>query len=501
MLKHLLLLYCLLLINPHRLIAQQEENAQAVDQGTRYLDFRIHSLDKYNHRLQQQQQRLLKKLKKKEKHLSNKLKRTDSLGYTRLQQQRLSYDSIGELAHADSTTIARTHSWRKNRTIDSLKGIASFVQSKATQTGGTLPVNSSLPDYNTALANEQAKLNYHEYINRLITEHTNSLKQITSHSNIAGMTGIEKQVFYGKARMNVYKQIEEDPTVIEDKALEYLEGTPGFDHSMDQATMGGPGSLQSLAASGKTLTSADLQRMGYQTKNMLQNSLQQKFGKNLTGVTQQMSSQISQWQDKTKGISQDLQEAKQTKSSLKQLRHINKPAFKINRERGLPFWRRIEKQYNWQTTQATPEGNPATLEGSAMAGFKQSPKLTYGIGIAASMGLGQSWSNIHLSLQGLGFRSYISWQWQYGIGFYGGYERMYKQAVFTNNSSTQPATTDLTATPHNTHDYSESVLIGLTKKYNLNTKYNGQIQLLYDVWWQQKGLRSPVVLRFATLSK
>jgi hypothetical protein len=112
--------------------------------------------------------------------------------------------------------------------------------------------------------------------------------------------------------------------------------------------------------------------------------------------------------------------------------------------------------------------------------------------------LGQNWSSIHFSVQGIGLRTYMSWLWQYGIGVYGGYERMYKQAVFTNSTG---ASTDITPTIHNTNTYAESLLAGLTKTYRMNDKWNGQLQVLYDIWWQQEGLRSPVFLRFATVKK
>lgn len=166
--------------------------------------------------------------------------------------------------------------------------------------------------------------------------------------------------------------------------------------------------------------------------------------------------------------------------------------------RGLPFWKRIEKQYNFQTARATVDGQPAILQLSAMAGYKQSPKLSYGLGLVEATGLGQNWTNLHLSFQGIGLRSYAAWQWEYGIGAYAGYERLYKQAAFGSAANTDQA---LTPSPHSTASYSECVLIGLTKSYHINDKWNGQVQLLYDIWWQQKGMQSPIMIRFSTISK
>jgi hypothetical protein len=479
-LTRLLIGLCLVLTSFHA-AAQQEEAAQVYTQGNRYVSLKIKSLDKLNSRLEHQQQRLLKKLKRRENRLLAKLKDKDSLAYARLSHQSLTYDSISKLTDPDSAALAKTAA-RRNPAIDSLKAINSFLQNKG---------STALPSTDPQLTRLQSQLNYRNYINDLIAQRTNNIKSLAANSNIPVLTGIEKQVYYAKQKMSVFKQMEDDPSMAEDKAMEYLQGTEGFDKYMDKATAG-PNSMQNL---GPDATGADLQKMGLQTKQQVQSALQQRFGSNLGGLSQKMGDQIKAFQDKT----QDLNNAKQTLQSLKQIKDLHKPSFKINKMRGLPFWKRIEKQYNFQTTRATVDGQPAILQVSAMAGYRQSPKLTYGLGLVEATGLGQSWTNLHLSFQGLGLRSYFTWLWQYGIGAYAGYERLYKQAAFSN-SSTAPDQT-LTPSPHSTASYSESVLIGLTKTYHINSKWNGQVQLLYDIWWQQKGLQSPILLRFSTISK
>jgi hypothetical protein len=369
--------------------------------------------------------------------------------------------------------------------VDSLKGVQSFLQSKS-------PYNDDLSGgYSSKLGNVNKELNYRSYINDLINKRAKNLKHIgslTKSGNISAFTSIEKQVFYGKAKMKAYKDMAEEPSKAEDKVLEYLEGVPGFDKQMDKASMGEGISMQSLSADA---TSADLEKMGFQTKRQMQSSLSQKLGGNLSGATAQMSKGLKTFQSKVADI-------KNTRQGVRNLRNINKPSFKVNPMRGTPFWKRIEKQYNWQTVRPTLDGTPAMLEVAAMAGFKHTPRLSYGLGIATSIGLGQSWSAIRFTWEGLGLRSYAAWQWQYGIGAYAGYERTYKQATFTGNNE---KSLDLSLTTHSNDKWSESVLIGLTKKYNINTKWNGAIQVLYDIWWQQKGLRSPIVLRFTTQTK
>jgi len=463
----------------------QEENVMVVKEGTRYIDIKVKALDKYDSRLKHQQEHLLNKLKRKEKHFADKLKNTDSVAYAAYQKDAtISFDSISKLSKDDTGANAKKIAKRKNSAVDSLKRIASFVQNKS----GLSTSGSETPNTGADLNQMQGKLNYKAYINDLITKRTADLKNLaTTNSNIPGFTGIEKQVFYAKAKMKVFKEMEDDPTIAEDKAMEYLQGTAGFDKSMNS---GGSTAGQSL---GNDASDAEMAKMGYQTKGLVQSSMSKTFGENLGGVAKQLNSGLNNYKN-------GLNDASQSKQSLSQLKGIDKPSFKVNPMRELPFWKRVEKQYNFQTTRATEGGTqPAMLNISAMAGFKQTLKLTYGLGLVTAFGLGQSWTNLHFSFQGIGLRSFVTWQWQYGIGFYTGYERMYKQVVFTDNN--QSSTSDAIPSPHNTTDYTESVLIGLTKSYKLNSKYNGQLQILYDVWWQQKGLSSPMVLRFATITK
>ena len=459
--------------------------------GTRYVDFKIKKLYKFNSRIEHQQDKLLKKLKKKEKHFEHKIKNTDSLAYARFKKQPLSYDSISKVSKTDTGTNAAKFSKKKNGTIDSLKGVESFVQNKS-------GLASNAPDAQgktTELNSMQGKLNFRNYITQLITERTNNLKNLQgSEGNVPGLKGIQKQVFYGKAKMKAFKAMEEDPSKVEDKAMEYLQGTDGFDKSMKNATQGGGESMQSVAASGGD--ASQLEKMGYQTRQQVQGNLMQKFGGNLGNVSKQISSQVTQFQQMQK----ELSSAKETKQSLTKVTNTEKPAFKVNPMRGLPFRKRIEKQYSWQTPRPSADGTqPAIVTPSVMFGFKHTPKLMYGLGAASSFGLGQSWQNVHLSFQGIGLRSFTTWKWQYGIGAYAGYERMYKQFVFTNNA--QNTATDVPNNPHSTSDYNESLLVGLTKSYKMNSKYNGAIQVLYDIWWEQKGLKNPIVLRFATMTK
>jgi hypothetical protein len=462
------------------------EEAQVIQYGRKYLDLNIHALDKYTCRIERQQKLLLHKLKKKEQRFARQLKQKDSAAYVRYKANPLSYDSISHLLHPDSATFVTKTARKTNKVVDSLKVIQSFLQNKAAKAGID---NSSLGKYGGELGALQQKLDYNEYINGLISQHTNSLKGLGTKANIPALSGIEQQLFYGKSRIAAWKQVAEEPSKLEEKALEYLQGTQGLGQALSKATTD-PNGMQA------GMSTDDLERMGFQTKSSVNKALQQKLGTNMGQVQQQMGAQVSEWQDKTQGALSEIKQVKQElKQTTQQVKHIQKPSFKINPMRGKPFWQRVEKGYNFQTTRAANDGKPAMLQLAGTAGFKWSPKLTTGAGVAAGFGLGKDWSHIHFSFEGVGLRTYAEWKWIYGIGIYGGYERTYKQFAFIKNKeNTEPA---LMPSTHNTATWNESALLGLTKSYKINSKWNGAVQVLYDAWWREKGLRGPIILRFS----
>ena len=220
----ILLIFFMLCIFPRCAHAQEEKDA-VVKQGRRYVSLKIKALDKYNSRIERQQDLLIKKLKRKEQRLSNHLKTTDSVAYAKYKQQSTpSFDSISKLSKADTGHTAANFSKRKNVFVDSLQRVTSFVQGNsglsANVSGAT-----GVPGQGAEMNQLQGQLNYRAYITQLITQRTNSLNNVSSTSNIPGLSGIQQQVYYAKAKMKVFTDMEEDPSKAEDQAMEYLQGT------------------------------------------------------------------------------------------------------------------------------------------------------------------------------------------------------------------------------------------------------------------------------------
>lgn len=465
----------------------QEEGAMVYMKGKKYLDVNIRAREKLNKKVAKQQEKLLKKLKKKEEKYSAKLKRKDSVSYVRYQQQPLTYDSIARLNRKDSAGTLNKYAKRGRSGIDSLKGVNKFLQDKAHLQGTH---QNELQAYDNKLNQLKVKEDKQAAINQLIQQRTANLKNVSKGSKIkaGGLTDIQKQVFYAKGKMGAFEQMSNEPSKTEEKALEFLQGQDRF-----ESYLKGNNGMAGLASKSPT----ELDQMGIQSKKQVENQLKERFGGNLSGIGQNMGSQIKDFDKHTKGITDaknKIKQTKQTKQALRKPGHIQKPEFKTNPMRCLPLSKRLEKQFNYQTTRPMVDGTPSILQVSAMAGFRHTPSLSYGLGLTTGIGLGQNWSTIKFSFEGIGFRTYFEWKWQYGFGAYAGYERMYKSAAFTGSEKAKAPIVN----KRNTATYNESLMLGLTKTYRINEDWNGGIQLLYDLWWREKSLRSPIQIRFVT---
>lgn len=476
--------YIVLLFLPLSVFAQEEQ--PPIYYSKKYLDLNIHALEQSQKRIDREQHRLLKKLKKKEARLAHKLQKEDSASFARYQRNELTYDSINNIKEQSADHKHYPSQISDNPTIDTLRGVSHFLNKTTEETAGLTNMQQ--------LDALQQKSAHSKEVSQLINQRTDFLKSLSANSKSKiSIKSILKQNYYSGEKVKSFKDIAEEPSKAEDMALEYLMGTKGFSESLKGSQAQNSNSIANASVS-------DLEKMGFQTKRQLAQQLQSKFGDNLGGVQENISGQIKDYQQSVQELKDTKQGIVQAKNKLRNMKN-DKLDFIINPMRGEPFLKRLEHQYNWQTRRATLDGQPATLSLSYMVGFKHTPKLTYGLGLAGNIGLGHSWNRIKFSFEGLGLRSFASWEWQYGIGVYAGYERTYKNAALFDKAKNNSEELMKTSSPHNRNTYSDAVLLGLIKKYKINDKWNGSIQVLYDMWWKEKGLRNPVLLRFVTIKK
>jgi septal ring factor EnvC (AmiA/AmiB activator) len=501
------------LLTFHSLYAQQAETVENIDNAGIYLDSKIISLDKYSEKSQKIQQRLLKKLQRREAKLLKRLAAKDSVAYRQYVNHGLSYDSIEDLSKDTSYLQKLTN--KKNTAIDSLRGVQRFIENQQTKLGGVTAITdkAGIP-MPKQLGQLQQQLNSQQDIDNLIVQRTASLESLAKSQNIKGMEGIQKDVYYAKEKIKNWKKITDEPDESEAEAFELLQGVDGFDKYLEPKS----NAFNGLNASA---TAADLQRMGFQTKGSVNNLLQEKLGNNLDNIQQQMADQVQQYTDKLGGVGKEIGRAKEaigkTKETIGQgkealasakenIKKIEKPSFKKNPERGKPFMERLEKSYAFQTSRASIDGlKPAMMDISASVGFKQTPKLSYGIGFGLSTGLGKDWQHLKITYEGITVRAYADWKWIYGFSFQVGYERSFRPGnrpylaqnidQQNNNSPTNdPPVNNALTDAFGGHQ--QTCYLGIMKRYKVNSKWNGTFLIGYNFLWQQEDMRSPFLLRF-----
>ncbi|RKE52420.1 hypothetical protein DFQ12_2656 [Sphingobacterium detergens] len=496
-----LVLMCLVMLGNS--FAQQNST---LDAANKYMEHKTYDIEKYLNRSQRIQKHLLRVLKKKEVQIRQKLAAKDSLLYRQFTSMNLTYDSIARLLHDTTSLVHRGNS--RNTTIDSLKGLQRFIQQQAAKLSDAKSlVGQSLPDedYTAKLSELQSRLNAEGQVKELIQMRTQSLEQLVGKVDIPGLQAIQKQVYYSQEKMKAWRDLADDPDAAEEKALEYLQGIEGFENNIINKNL-------AFGGLGVSATAADLQSIGYQTKDQMKGILQTKFGGNLQAVQQRMGEQIQQFSEKLNGVKDKVTEAKQAaiearqglnkaKAFKEKLTQIEKPAFKKNPERGKPFWQRLETQYNFQTARTTPDGlRPAMLEFGASIAFKHTPKLSYGIGMATSIGLGKNWQNIKFSYEGISARAYADWLVMYGISVQVGYEQIFrplnrpylKDQADPNKPQSQHSDNAWRSAFGNLQHLGYA---GLMKRYHINDKWSGTFLIGYNFLWQQYNLRTPFMIR------
>lgn len=490
--------------------AQEQETTESIRYADQYLDSRTTALDKYASRAERIQQKLLKKLQRREQKMLRQLAAKDSALYKQYLQNPLTYDSIAALSK-DSTALSRLRK-SPNKVIDSLKGVQAFIGKQGEKLEGATGLASkagiTLP-YADKIGALQSQLSAQQNIDQLIQQRTTSLESLAGSAHISGLQGLQKDVYYAREKIKAWKLLSDDQDAAEEKAMEYLQGTEGFQQYLQ-------GSDKAFSGLGNNASAADLQRLGYQTKDQVSNLLQQKLGGSLGSVQQQMSQQVQQYTEKLDGITgkagelkNSINEAKQTVSEAKQtagqLKNIEKPAFKKNPERGKPFWQRLEVQYNFQTSRATPDGlRPALLDLGAGVAFKHTPRLSYGLGLAWSTGLGQNWQNIRFTYEGITARAYADWKWQYGFSLQAGYESAFRPPGRPYLSDGQNNNLGNPSNPNANENIfkdafggqQQAAYIGIMKRYRIGGKWNGTFLVGYNFLWQGSDQRTPFLLRF-----
>ncbi|MDE3234508.1 MAG: hypothetical protein KGO81_01045 [Bacteroidota bacterium] len=365
--------------------------------------------------------------------------------------------------------------------LDSIQNLSKFLagtNSALNQIGSTkLRKISVLGNEANELENKLAISNE---IRKILSSRKDQLENVLKkYSLFEPLKSFNKQVYYYQQSLLEYKSMLKDKKKMEEKVLSILRDQPLFVDFMKKnsllaklfpfpANYGNSLALQSLQ------TRDQIGAIVQQSLGVISNGSDQRSIMNpqqlILGQVQQLQGQVAQL-------------GKQGLNSL----NINNGTpesidFKPNNQKVKTFWKRLDFGFNMQST-GQRYALPAISDLAISLGYKLNDNSIIGIGFSDKVGLGKSINDIHLSNQGVGFRSFLDIKIKNKIWLSGGYEVNYLP--------------DINKVPllMNCSPWQRSGLLGVTKKLKAGKKET-KMQVLWDfLSYNQIPHNQPIVFR------
>jgi len=424
-------------------------------------------------RLHKQSAKLLSSMQRRENKLHRKLQSADSLKAKELFNTDVEeqYAALKNKLADSSASLKRFPLREYVPGLDSMQTSLSFLLKNK-----NLPTEKieQLKVLSTKLKDVEGELQKANEIQTFIKERKANLKAQLLNTGLGKqLTGINKQVYYYQAQHSQYKEMLNDKEKLKEKVLETVRTLPAFQRFWQK------NSYLAVLFPAPTNLGTSQALAGLQTRSSVQSVIAQRIG-NGGGASvnpqqyfqQQVNAaqaQLNQLKDKLNSLG--------TNSS-----DVTMPDFKPNEQKTKPFLQRLEYGFNIQS-EPSHYYLPTTSDFALTLGYKLSDNKRLGIGASYKMGWGNSLKNIQLSNQGVGLRSYIDIKspiksrgiFFSGLWFSGGFEYNYLSA-FRNLQDLQTSI-DV---------WQRSALLGLSKKYKIGKKKEGNMQLLYDFLHNQE---------------
>jgi len=444
----------------------------------------------YYRKLEATNASFLKKLKKQEARIQSKLQQTDSLKYQHyLALKSPDMDSLMLLSQDSAFIQKLNNSGRRGKSVlDTLQGLQNFMGKL-----GNNPLGETVD-----LSALQQKAALQQYFQQQVAARTGALERLLKGTKLENYgSKLNNTGLQYKQQAAYWKQLLDEPDATEEKALDYLRGIEGFEEQLN------PNKGSSMA--GKS--AAELEAMGYQTKAKVGEQLQHQFGDQLSNISQQAGAQLKEY---TAALDKPLQQVKQAQQKIKEGKQqldegrnsiqaakngLKKPAGFKNPMRGIPFWKRWETQYNFQTQRASADGTrPIMLQMGLNLGYRQSKALSLGIGLDGSIGLGRDWQHLQLTSEGVVGRVFLDHKLFWGISLQGGYEKSLRpmNRAYTQLQEQYGNATNIKTAMGLLQD---AAYLGIMKSYRINSKLQGTMLVGYNFLNDKTKISSPWIVR------
>jgi hypothetical protein len=283
---------------------------------------------------------------------------------------------------------------------------------------------------------------------------------------------INKELYYYTQTIAEWKTIWKDPKKREQKAMALLKSIPAFTKFLDKNSQ--------LAAllNNNNLTAVNAGSMGLQTNASVAALLLSRFDVTSVQGSQALQQQVNIAQ-------QELEKLKTQVTNGGSVGTADElPDFKPNAMRQKRFIDRLNFGGNYQFGKSN-NFFPGVVDIGLQVAYKLNEKSSLGIGSSYKLGVGSNWQNISLSHRGFGLRSFVDMKLKGQFFINGGYEK--------NNAITNTAIN--LGDWSNKNIWTNSALIGLSKKFKASKKLNCSVLLLYDFLYKQNVGSNPFKFR------
>lgn len=425
-------------------------------------------IEKYSSQLSAKTEKTLKKLSKWENKIKNVLLKADPAMAERLfGAEKNTFSSMLEKAK-QGKVIAENYKAKYDGYKDNLETNLAFLETNKQELGNTFV--APLKKAHDKVQKLEKEVSKSDGAEMLIKERK---KELISALFKAGgknkyLVRINKESYYYTESIRNYKQTFSEPGKAEEKAIEILNKIPAFKKFFQQNSK-----LSGIFGTTGSNSTASLPIINGLSSRA---DLQQYFSANLPSLT-----------DPSAALQQQLQmpafKTELDKLSSLKMEKTSLPDFKPNSQKTKTFSQRIEKGFDVQFGKSI-NFLPASCNIGLKAGYKLNDRSTVGLGMGYILGLGKGWQNIKLTNEGLALRTYAKMKLIKSFDLQGGGEWNYRQS-FKNIRSLQRST-----------EWQKSALIGINRTIDTGKKLKGELQLLFDLFYNKHNpVTQPVIFR------
>jgi hypothetical protein len=314
-----------------------------------------------------------------------------------------------------------------------------------------------------------SKLQEAEQIKQFIRQRRQQLiEQVGKYAACTKQLKVFKEEVYAySTQIQSYKDMLSDPKKAEAKALEVLKQLPAYNDFIKRNSL--LAGLFNLSPGYNDIRSLE----GLQNRTQVQQLVTQQVG-TAPNAQQLVNQQMDAARTK-------LDELKSKFPGLDNAAEM--PDFKPNEMKHKRLVERLEFGGNLQF-QRSNQYFPTTTDIAGQVAYKFNKNGSIGLGASYKLGMGTGWNHIAFSHQGFGLRSFMDWKLKGTFFANGGFE--------LNRANGFAAVSDLLKD----NAWQVSALLGISKKYKINSKLKGNIMVLYDfLATRQVPSTSPIKVR------